>query len=393
MLKHGGLVVGIDSESVRLYADQLESLHWDEDGGRGLLLLFNWFKLCGLPTSKKPELGEQLHARITGMRHILTQKQIDYRLNLHTTLGNTPFIPRSAMTTESTSALSENRPSSGLALSSMILGIISTLGGVILLIPPILAVVFGHRALSDCKKNPALSGRSMAITGLVTGYVGLLIIAVFGGAAGIGYYMAPQNSTGAAAAEVRGIEQTQSANLGNSDQSGSDNRPENIAGVLVGIASFILFLSFIIAIPGLIMGLNNTLVIYNGQQDVVLSFLVLLSLVAGLMLVNTSALASVGALLLTALCVYLSFRDSMIVNQTFARALIAVPTKIILVCLFIFTGLIAIGGIIEGIDDLKKGNRKKAVKNLATGIAAGLSAYLIKNLINKLVKDRATQLT
>jgi hypothetical protein len=301
-----------------------------------------------------------------------------------------------AMTTETTASTTEIHPTSGLALSSMILGIITTIGGIMLLIPPILAVVFGHRALADCKKNPAMGGRSMAITGLVTGYVGLLIIVVMGTMAVIGYTTAPQHPAKAAAAEVNEIGKrqttTQSGNVGNSDHLTSSKRQEDIASALVGIASFVLILSFIIAIPGTVMGLNNTLVIYNGRQDVALSFLLLLSFVATLVLAYQSALAGVVALLLTALFVYLSIRDSMTVNQTLPRALIAVPTKIMLVFLFIITGLIAIGSITSGIEDLKKGNKKEAVKNLGAGIAAALSAYLMRNLISKLVKDRATQL-
>ena len=299
------------------------------------------------------------------------------------------------MTTE-TATSTEIRPTSGLALSSMILGIITTIGGFMLLIPPILAVVFGHRALTDCKKNPALGGRSMAIIGLVTGYVGLLIIVVMGTTAVIGSFISPQHPAKAAVAEVNTIGKsqttTQSGDVGTSDHLTSSKRQEDIASALVGIASFVLILSFIIAIPGTVMGLNNTLVIYNGRQDVALSFLLLLSFVATLVLAYQSALAGVVALLLTALFVYLSIRDSMTVNQTLPRALIAVPTKIMLVFLFIITGLIAIGSITSGIEDLKKGNKKEAVKNLGAGIAASLSAYLMKNLINKLVKDRAAQL-
>jgi hypothetical protein len=63
-----------------------------------------------------------------------------------------------------------------LALWSLILGI----GGLVLgccgLVLPILAIVFGHVALSKIKAEPdRYEGRGMAIAGLVMGYAGLVI--------------------------------------------------------------------------------------------------------------------------------------------------------------------------------------------------------------------------
>jgi peptidyl-prolyl cis-trans isomerase B (cyclophilin B) len=75
------------------------------------------------------------------------------------------------------------RPTSGLAITALVLGI---LGGAIL------AVIFGHLALSDIRKT-GKEGRGMAVAGLVLGYVEtafwVLIIALFaiGAAASTGY--------------------------------------------------------------------------------------------------------------------------------------------------------------------------------------------------------------
>ena len=64
--------------------------------------------------------------------------------------------------------------SSGLAITSMIMGIISLMGAALLVFPPILAVIFGHVSLSKCKKDPTLGGRGMGIAGLVMGYVAIV---------------------------------------------------------------------------------------------------------------------------------------------------------------------------------------------------------------------------
>ena len=53
----------------------------------------------------------------------------------------------------------------------MIMGILSLLGGCCLIVPPVLAVIFGHIAVSACKKNPLLDGKGMAIAGLAMGWI------------------------------------------------------------------------------------------------------------------------------------------------------------------------------------------------------------------------------
>lgn len=57
----------------------------------------------------------------------------------------------------------------GLSIASMICGIIGIVTGGFLAVPQIAAVILGHIAL---KKEPA--GRGFALTGLITGYVGIL---------------------------------------------------------------------------------------------------------------------------------------------------------------------------------------------------------------------------
>lgn len=68
----------------------------------------------------------------------------------------------------------------GLSIASMICGIISVLGGVMILIPTILAIVFGHVSLSQINRNKGRAGRGMSIAGLVMGYVSLVGIPVVG---------------------------------------------------------------------------------------------------------------------------------------------------------------------------------------------------------------------
>jgi hypothetical protein len=58
----------------------------------------------------------------------------------------------------------------GLAIAALVLGILW-----IYWLGSILAIIFGHIALSQTKKT-GQSGRGMAIAGLVLGYVGLAVV-------------------------------------------------------------------------------------------------------------------------------------------------------------------------------------------------------------------------
>ena len=72
---------------------------------------------------------------------------------------------------------------SGLAIASLVLGIVW-----VFWLGSILAVIFGHIALSQIKRSMGvLTGRGMAIAGLVLGYVGLaVLVAVIVAAAIVG---------------------------------------------------------------------------------------------------------------------------------------------------------------------------------------------------------------
>jgi hypothetical protein len=70
---------------------------------------------------------------------------------------------------------------SGLAITSLVLGILSLLLSWNLLpLLGILGVICGHKALSRIKQSGvALSGRGLAVAGLVTGYIGTALMVVF----------------------------------------------------------------------------------------------------------------------------------------------------------------------------------------------------------------------
>jgi uncharacterized protein DUF4190 len=65
---------------------------------------------------------------------------------------------------------------SGYAIASLILGIAGFF--VIPIVPSILAVVFGHKAREELRRNPTLGGDGLATAGIVLGWVGLALTAI-----------------------------------------------------------------------------------------------------------------------------------------------------------------------------------------------------------------------
>jgi len=67
---------------------------------------------------------------------------------------------------------------SGLAIASMVVGILSLVGGWMCcgVIIPIVAIVMGHIAFSQIQRSPeTMTGKGMAIAGFTIGYVALLL--------------------------------------------------------------------------------------------------------------------------------------------------------------------------------------------------------------------------
>lgn len=85
-------------------------------------------------------------------------------------------------------------PTSGMAVASLVLGIIGVVGGwCTFAVPCILATVFGYVGMKHTRGG-ARGGRGMAIAGLVLGLIPLGIIALILILGGIGVLMAPVSS-------------------------------------------------------------------------------------------------------------------------------------------------------------------------------------------------------
>lgn len=85
-----------------------------------------------------------------------------------------PVIPAATVPGNAIPAAATPTKTNGFAITSLVLSIIGLVCCTSLLFN-ILAVVFGHLALSQLKKNPAQGGKNLATAGLIIGYIGLAL--------------------------------------------------------------------------------------------------------------------------------------------------------------------------------------------------------------------------
>ena len=99
-------------------------------------------------------------------------------------MENTPQPPQYFAPQPQVVYVQQQPKAAGLAVASMVLGILGLFFGWLYLVPPVLAVIFSGVALNQIKQR-GLGGKGMAITGLVLGIVGtalygLILLAAIG---------------------------------------------------------------------------------------------------------------------------------------------------------------------------------------------------------------------
>jgi mannose/fructose/N-acetylgalactosamine-specific phosphotransferase system component IIC len=109
----------------------------------------------------------------------LAQAGIVHERTLIAAVGSTDWVPITTVLAEFPAVrpmAASNRPYEPLAIWSLCLGFPGILCCQMLLAPA--AVICGHLALNAIRRNPHLEGRSMALAGLICGYIGIAILIV-----------------------------------------------------------------------------------------------------------------------------------------------------------------------------------------------------------------------
>jgi hypothetical protein len=148
----------------------------------------------------------------------------------------------------------------------------------------------------------------------------------------------------------------------------------------------------IIALVGVFMGVNEKITIYNGNWDLVLTCLCAISVIAAWICFTNDNTPIMVLFIITAfITLLMSFRESMMANDSVLRAALAVPAKFILLVLIASCGLMAYGNVRSGMDEIKKGNKDKAASLFLIAAVFALGARFFYNLIKKLIKERVTR--
>jgi hypothetical protein len=131
---------------------------------------------------------------ISASDHVWWEGQKDW-LPLQTTplvvsAGTPPAVVAGTPAAAAYQPPSALRPTSQLAIWALVCGCVSFFCWIF---ASIAAVVLGHMALSDLKKNPAQEGRGMAIAGLVLGYLTMAFGLIYLGILGISVLIALGN--------------------------------------------------------------------------------------------------------------------------------------------------------------------------------------------------------
>lgn len=95
------------------------------------------------------------------------------------TADPTPYAPPAAAGTSAYPPLANTRPTSGMAIASLVCGILGIT--TCTFFPGVLAVVLGHMAMR--RTDPAngdLGGRGLVVAGLILGYISVAFLVIFG---------------------------------------------------------------------------------------------------------------------------------------------------------------------------------------------------------------------
>ena len=183
-------------------------------------------------------------------------------------------------------------------------------------------------------------------------------------------------------------------NGGVADRSAPQKSPEQVPDAQFILAYLAVAFFVTIALIGVFMGVNEKITIYNGNWDFGLTCITVVSAIAAAVgFSNDNTPFTVLSIIVTCVALLMSFRESLMANDSALRASLAVPAKFILIVFITLCGFMALGGVRSGMDELKKGNKDKAAMQFAIAAVAALGARFFHRLIKKLIKERVSMRT
>jgi hypothetical protein len=158
--------------------------------------------------------------------------------------------------------------------------------------------------------------------------------------------------------------------------------------IVYGIVSLA---SCLLAIPGIILGNKEKVVVYNGKGDLILTFVAMPIIAISLFDLSFDNSFSWVMKVLAAVLIIVSLIVSFSANQSIAKTIVVFPTKYVLAGLIALCALIAGQGLIDGFKAQRKKDYEEATAKYLTAAIGAFGAYHLHKLIAKFVKQSPRQ--
>ena len=162
--------------------------------------------------------------------------------------------------------------------------------------------------------------------------------------------------------------------------------PETTKTIYI-IYGFLLVACLLLAIPGIIWARKETVIVYRGKLDLILSCVTLPVVVIGcadLSFEEVVSWAIKGAGIILLSC---SFWISFTANRSVGKTIVVMATKFVLVGLIAFCALLALEGLVGGLKAQRKRDYEEAAAKYITGAIGAFGVYHLQKLIGTFVRD------
>jgi len=153
-------------------------------------------------------------------------------------------------------------------------------------------------------------------------------------------------------------------------------------------------IGLILAIVGSVLGYQRKIVVYDGRTDLHVTIASIVSLVGPIVAFRLRTEEPWLFWLLVSLFLVLPFdsiRRSYRANQTVGKTILSVFAKYALLFLITFCALIAVGGALAAVEEVKKKRYGQAAQQAATAAAGAAGLIALRRLINHLVTEQSAK--
>jgi len=142
----------------------------------------------------------------------------------------------------------------------------------------------------------------------------------------------------------------------------------------------------LLAIPGIVLGNKGKVVVYNGNADLILTFIAMPIILISLFDLRFDNGFSVTMKVLAVIFILLSLALSFVANKSIGKTILVFPTKYTLAGLIALCALIAGQGLIDGFKAQRKRDYEEATAKYLTAAIGAFGVYHLHKLISKFVR-------